>query len=126
MALERITAVDAPAPVGPYSHAIAGKSLIFLSGQIALDPGSGDVVGETAAEQLKQAMKNMRAVLAEAGLGIDSLAKTTLFLASMDDYPSCNEVYAQELEGWKPARSVVEVSGLPKGVLVEIEGIACR
>jgi 2-iminobutanoate/2-iminopropanoate deaminase len=126
MALDRITAQNAPAPVGPYSHAIASESLIFLSGQIALDPQSGEVVGETAAEQLKQAMCNMRAVLEASGLGIDSLAKTTLFLTSMDDYPSCNEVYAEELQGWKPARSVVEVSRLPKGVLVEIEGIACR
>jgi len=126
MALDRITAENAPAPVGPYSHAVAGGSRIFLSGQIGLDPASGEMVGDTAPEQLRQAMRNMRAVLQAAGLGMDAVAKTTIFLTSMDDYPSCNEVYAEELQGWKPARSVVEVARLPKGALVEIEAVACR
>ncbi|MBD3239315.1 MAG: hypothetical protein GF331_01925 [Chitinivibrionales bacterium] len=126
MELERITAQGAPSPVGPYSHAIAAGSMVFVSGQIALDPSSGTIVGTTAAEQLRQAMRNLGAILEACGLGFGSLVKTTLYLTSMDDYPSCNSAYEEMLAGWKPARSVVEVSRLPKGVLVEIEGIACR
>lgn len=123
---ERITAEGAPPPVGPYSHAVAAGSLVFISGQIALDPSSGDIIGTTAADQLRQAMRNLRAILQSCGLGLDSLVKTTLYLTSMDDYPPCNAAYEKMLDGWKPARSVVEVSRLPKGVLVEVEGIACR
>lgn len=123
---ERITAEGAPSPVGPYSHAVAAGSLVFISGQIALDPSSGDIIGTTAADQLRQAMRNLRAILQSSGLGLDSLVKTTLYLTSMDDYPPCNTAYEEMLNGWKPARSVVEVSRLPKGVLVEVEGIACR
>ncbi len=126
MNTERITAREAPSPVGPYSHAVAAGSLVFVSGQIAIDPSSGETVGDTAADQLRQAMHNMEAILGSCGLGLDSLVKTTLYLTSMHDYQSCNAAYEEELAGWKPARSVVEVSRLPKGVLVEIEGIACR
>jgi 2-iminobutanoate/2-iminopropanoate deaminase len=126
MAVEQINSSNAPSPVGPYSHAVAVGPTVYLSGQIGLDPATGQVTGDTAAEQLRQAMHNMKAVLEAAGLSVSALTKCTLFLTSMDDYASCNAVYEELLEGWKPARSVVEVSRLPKGVLVEIEGIACR
>lgn len=122
----QIHAEGAPAAVGPYSHAIDTGSVIFLSGQIGLDPSTGNVCAGGAPEQLARAMQNMRAVLSSAGLSMASLVKTTIFLASMDDYAACNAVYEELLEGWKPARSVVEVSRLPKDVRVEIEGIACR
>lgn len=117
---------NAPKPIGPYSQAVAAGQFLFISGQIPLVPASNAIVGPTIGEQTRQAIKNLRAVLSSQSLDTNSLVKTTVFLRSLVDFGAFNTVYEQELAGAKPARSVVEVSGLPKNVLVEIEAIACR
>jgi 2-iminobutanoate/2-iminopropanoate deaminase len=116
----------APAPIGPYSQAVAAGNLIFISGQIALDPESNRMDGDTIEQQTRQVMRNMKALLDSQGLSTEALVKTTIYLTSIDNFAACNRVYERELGGWKPARAVVEVRALPKGALVEIEGIACR
>jgi 2-iminobutanoate/2-iminopropanoate deaminase len=121
-----IFTTNAPKPIGPYSQAIDTGSFIFISGQIPLDPQTGSVVGNTIQEQAKQALNNLKAILVSQLLDATALVKTTVFLKSMADFPAFNAVYENELSGSKPARSVVEVSGLPKNVLVEIEALACR
>jgi 2-iminobutanoate/2-iminopropanoate deaminase len=117
---------DAPNPIGPYSQAIDSGNLFFISGQIPLDPQTGAVIGSTIQEQAKQALNNLKAILASQSLEANALVKTTVFLRSMADFPAFNAIYEEALNGWKPARSVIEVSGLPKNVLIEIEAIACR
>lgn len=119
-----IATSKAPAAIGPYSQAIRAGSFVFLSGQIPLDPDSGEMVGKTAAAQTKQVMSNLSAVLEEAGVGLESLVKTTIFLADLGDFAAVNEVYASYFSEAPPARATVEVSCLPKGALVEIEGVA--
>ena len=121
-----ITTSNAPTPIGPYSQAIDTGNLVFISGQIPLDPQTGAVVGSTIQEQAAKALKNLKAILGSQSLDTTSLVKTTVFLRSMADFPAFNAIYEEALSGWKPARSVVEVSGLPKNVLIEIEAIACR
>jgi 2-iminobutanoate/2-iminopropanoate deaminase len=123
---ESIFTQQAPKPIGPYSQAIAVGNLLFVSGQIPLDPASGAVVGATVVEQARQALGNLKAVLSSQSLGTNAIVKTTVFLRSMADFAAFNAVYEEELGESKPARSVVEVSGLPKNVLVEIEAVACR
>jgi len=123
---EPVFSSDAPMPIGPYSQAIAIGDLIFLSGQIALDPQTGAMTGSTVEEQTRRIFKNIRAVISARSLSLASLVKTTAFLTDMGSFGAFNKVYEEELNGWKPARSVVEVSGLPKNALVEIEAVACR
>lgn len=118
-------ATDGPPPVGPYSAGLAAGDLLFLSGQIALD-SQGTTVGETAAEQTCAALENMRALLAAAGVGMDAVVKTTIFLEDMADFAAVNEVYAEFFEAPFPARSTVAVAALPKGLKVEIDAIAHR
>jgi 2-iminobutanoate/2-iminopropanoate deaminase len=117
---------NAPKPIGPYSQAVAAGQFLFISGQIPLVPESNTLVGPTIGEQTRQALKNLKAVLSSQSLETSSLVKTTVFLRSLADFAAFNAVYEEELAGARPARSVVEVSGLPKNVLVEIEAIACR
>jgi 2-iminobutanoate/2-iminopropanoate deaminase len=117
---------NAPKPIGPYSQAVAAGQFLFISGQIPLVPESNTLVGPTIGEQTRQALKNLKAVLSSLSLETSSLVKTTVFLRSLADFAAFNAVYEEELAGARPARSVVEVSGLPKNVLVEIEAIACR
>ncbi|KMQ51062.1 Endoribonuclease L-PSP [Chitinispirillum alkaliphilum] len=117
---------QAPEPIGPYSQAMECGDLIFISGQIPIDPKSGEIVGRTTPEQTLQVMNNLKAILSGVSLGVEALVKTTVFLKRMEDFPLFNQVYLQELHKAAPARSVVEVSSLPKGVLVEIEAIASR
>lgn len=117
---------DAPAPIGPYSQAIDTGNLIFCSGQIALDPVSGQVVGEDVKTQAEQVMKNIDAVLKAGGLQFKNIVKTTIFLVDMKDFPVVNEVYGKHFSELPPARSTIAVSALPKGVKVEIEVIAQR
>jgi len=126
MQTEPILTPNAPQPIGPYSQAVAVGNLVFVSGQIPLDPATGAVVGATIVEQARQALRNLLAILAAQSLDANALVKTTVFIRSMADFAAFNAVYAEELGTAKPARSVVEVSALPKNVLVEIEGIACR
>jgi 2-iminobutanoate/2-iminopropanoate deaminase len=116
----------APAPFqgAPYSQAIKAGGLVFVSGQIAVDPGHGDVVGATIQEQTRQVLDNLAAILAEAGSGMDRLVKTTVFLTNLDDFQGMNEVYAERVGENPPARATVEVGRLPSGALLEIEAIA--
>lgn len=124
MKREVLSTPDAPAAIGPYSQAIhAEGSILFMSGQIPLTP-SGDLVTGDVKTQTAQVVKNMKAVLAAAGLTPANLVKTTIFLSSMDHFADVNEVYGGMFEGEPPARSTVAVAGLPRGVDVEIEGIA--
>jgi 2-iminobutanoate/2-iminopropanoate deaminase len=118
--------VHAPQPIGPYTQAIRAGDFVFLSGQIAIDPESGKLVGKDAAEQAAQALKNIRAILTAAGLTFEEVVKTTIFLKSMDDFAKVNEVYGQSFEVDPPARSTVAVAALPMNALVEIEVIAMR
>ena len=114
----------APA-VGPYSPAVGVGQLVFLSGQIPLDP-EGKIVGFTPKDQTRKALENMRVTLAAAGLGLDDVVKTTIFLKDMDDFAAVNEVYAEFFAEPYPARSTVQVARLPKDVRIEIEAIAVR
>jgi 2-iminobutanoate/2-iminopropanoate deaminase len=118
---------NAPAPVGPYNQAIAASGqMIFVAGQIALDPQSGEIVGGgDVAKQTEQVMANLEAILTAAGASFENVVKTSVFLADMNDFAAMNAVYARYFdEATAPARATVEVSRLPKDVLVEIECIA--
>ena len=121
--LKKIATDKAPAAIGPYSQGIIVEKMLFSSGQIALDPATGEVVGDTIVEQAEQVMKNLGAILEEAGGGYDKVVKTTCFLAEMGDFAAFNEVYAKYFTE-KPARSCVAVKTLPKNVLCEVEVIA--
>jgi 2-iminobutanoate/2-iminopropanoate deaminase len=116
----------APAPFqgAPYSQAIRCGDLVFVSGQLALKPGDTELSGGTAAEQTEQVFANLRAILEQAGSGLDKLVKTTVFLQDLGDFAAMNEVYARHVGDEPPARSTVEVAKLPSGALVEIEAIA--
>lgn len=111
----------APAPIGPYSQAIRVGNLLFCSGQIGLDPATSQVASADVEGQTRQVMKNIYELLKAGGATFDSVAKTTIFLKSMSDFPRVNEIYGSHFTGTPPARSTVEVSRLPKDVLVEIE-----
>ena len=113
----------APAAIGPYSQAMAVNGLLFTSGQIAIDPATGNIDAKTIEEQTHQALKNLAAVLETAGTGLDRVIKTTCFLQHMSDFAAFNAVYAQYFPN-KPARSCVEVGALPKDALVEVEAVA--
>jgi 2-iminobutanoate/2-iminopropanoate deaminase len=124
MKLKAITTDRAPAAIGPYSQAIQVGNLLFCSGQIALDPVSGEIVAGGVREQAEQVMNNIAAVLSAAGTGFDDVVKATIFLLDMRDFTVVNEVYGRCFPKHKPARSTVAVQGLPRGVLLEIEIIA--
>lgn len=119
-----VVSPNAPAAVGPYSQAIKVGNLIFCSGQIPLDPASGQVVGTDVATQTDQVLKNLRAVLEVANSGLFQVVKTTVYLKNMGDFAAMNEVYARYFSMDPPARATVEVARLPKDVLVEIDCIA--
>ena len=122
-----ISTKEAPAAIGPYSQAVRSGDTLFASGQIGLDPATGQLVAGGVAEQTKRVFENIKAVLAKAGLDLTHVVKTTVFLKSMGDFVAMNEVYATYLapEGVvPPARSTVAVAGLPKDALVEIEVVA--
>ena len=124
MEKQRIHSSDAPAAVGPYSQAVRVGEFVFTAGQVALDPVSGELVGDDVATQTEQVMRNLRAVLAAAGTDLAHVVKTTVFLKSMGDFAAMNAVYARHFPEPFPARSTVEVGALPKGGLVEIECVA--
>lgn len=113
----------APAAIGPYSQAMVLNDILFTSGQIPVDPATGEIAGETIETQAEQVMKNLEAVLKEAGTSFENVVKTTCFLADMGDFAAFNEVYAKYFVN-KPARSCVAVKTLPKNVLCEVEVIA--
>ena len=125
--MKRIIATQtAPAAVGPYSQAVVAGNLMFCSGQIALDPATGTMVGVSPAEQTERVMKNVGALLAAEGLSLTDVVKATVFATDMGAFPAVNEVYARFFTSEPPARSFVEVSALPKNALVEIEVIAYK
>lgn len=117
---------NAPAAIGPYSQAIEINNMLFISGQIPIDPATGEFVVGGIKEQTTQSFKNIKAILEEAGLTTDNIVKTTVLLADMKDFAAMNEVYASQFSGTFPARSAFAVKELPKGALVEIEVIAAR
>jgi 2-iminobutanoate/2-iminopropanoate deaminase len=114
----------APKPIGPYSQAIKANGFVFLSGQVALDPQSGDIAETDVRQQTERVLENLKAVLEAAGTTLHHVVKTTVFLKSMDDFPAMNEVYGRYFTSAPPARSTVEVSRLPKNALVEIDVVA--
>jgi 2-iminobutanoate/2-iminopropanoate deaminase len=114
----------APAPIGPYSQAIESGGFLFCSGQIAINPNTGQVLTGPVEEQAKQVMENIKAVLTEAGLDFENIVKTTIYLINMNDFNTVNEVYGTYFNADPPARSTIAVSALPKGVHVEIEVLA--
>lgn len=119
-----IATKNAPAAIGPYNQAVKVGNMLFASGQLGLNPETGDFVEGGIKEQTEQAFRNVKAILAEAGMTIDNVVKTTVFLADMADFAAMNEVYASQFNGDFPARSAVAVKTLPKNGLVEVEVIA--
>ena len=126
MQRERVSTNGAPAAIGPYSQAIASGQLVFASGQVAMEPASGQLVEGDVQVQTKRVLENLSAVLLAAGSSLGQVVKTTVFLTTMDDFASMNEVYAGFFPSDPPARSTIAVAALPKGALVEIEAIAIR
>ncbi len=122
--LKPIHTDDAPAAIGPYSQAIVTDGWVFCSGQIPLDPKSGELVGGDVARQTEQVLTNLRAVLEAAGAGMDTVVKTTVFLSDMHTFGAMNEVYARHFGDHRPARAAVQAAALPKFVDVEIECVA--
>ncbi|HLI95176.1 MAG TPA: RidA family protein [Candidatus Baltobacteraceae bacterium] len=114
----------APAPIGPYSQAVLAGNELFCSGQIAIDPSTGELNGSDAAAQAEQVLRNLGAVLRAAQMDYGNVVKTTIFLVDMNDFAAVNTVYAKYFDAAKPARSTVAVAALPKGALVEIDAIA--
>ena len=121
--MQKIETKKAPAAIGPYSQAMKVNGFVFTSGQIPIDPETGNIDAVTIEEQAEQAIKNLQAVLEEAGTGLDRVVKSTCFLQHMSDFNAFNEVYAKHFPN-NPARSCFEVAAMPKGALVEIEVIA--
>lgn len=124
MSLEFVATASAPAAIGPYSQAVKVNGFIYSAGQIALDPQSMEIIKGGIREQTERVMKNLKAVLEAAGSDLSKVVKTTVFLIDMSDFTAMNEVYAAAFGSHKPARSTVAVSGLPRGVRVEIEVVA--
>lgn len=124
--MKQIATEKAPAAIGPYSQAINEGGLVFVSGQIPIDPATGAFVEGGITEQTTQSLTNLRNILAEAGTDMSHVMKTTVFLADIADFAAMNAVYAQFFNAPYPARSAVAVKDLPKGALVEIECIACK
>ena len=126
--MKKIIATEkAPAAIGPYSQAIDCGTFLITSGQVPINPATGELVPGGVTEQARQSLRNIKAILAQAGLTMDHVVKTTVFLKNMSDFAAMNAVYAEFFtEGQYPARSAVEVAALPKGALVEIETICVK
>ena len=121
---KHITSEGAPKPIGPYSQAVVAGGLMFVSGQIAIDPATDKVIEGDVAAQTEQVLKNLMAILKEAKMGAENVVKTTVFLSDMADFAKMNEVYGKYLGKQPPARSTVAAAGLPRGVKVEIDLVA--
>jgi 2-iminobutanoate/2-iminopropanoate deaminase len=124
LSLKSIKTAKAPAAIGPYSLGIIANSFLFTAGQIALDPATGQIIEGDVKAQTERVLTNLTEVLAAAGASWKDVVKTTVFLHDMNDFPAVNETYARMIGDARPARSTVQVSGLPRGVLVEIDAIA--
>ncbi len=121
-----ISTSNAPAAIGPYSQAILVEGNLYTSGQIAIDPATGDLAGTSIEEQTKQVMKNIGEILKEAGLSYSNVVKTTVFITDMSSFGTVNQIYGEYFKENAPARSCVEVKSLPKGALIEVEVIAAK
>ncbi|MBX3459861.1 MAG: Rid family detoxifying hydrolase [Planctomycetes bacterium] len=121
---QQVTTPDAPAAIGPYSQAVVAGGFVFCSGQIALEPKTGALVGDTAAQQCVRVMSNLLAVLGAAGCTFADVVKTTIYLKDMNDFGAVNEAYAAALGEHRPARATVQAARLPKDALVEIDCVA--
>jgi 2-iminobutanoate/2-iminopropanoate deaminase len=122
----RISTTDAPAAIGPYSQAIAAGDFIFCSGQVALDPATGELGEDDVRAQTRRALENLSAVLSAGGATLGDVVKTTVFLVNMGDFAAMNEVYAEYFSSEAPARSTIAVAALPRGARVEVEAVALR
>lgn len=119
-----VFSADAPAAIGPYSQAIKAGNVLYLSGQIGMNPATGELVSDDVREQTARALQNMKAVLAAVGATAENVVKTTVFLTDMADFQAVNSVYAETFSSDAPARSCVAVAALPKGAKVEVEAVA--
>lgn len=117
---------NAPAPIGPYNQAILANGILYVSGQIPINPATNEVITSSVEDETHQVMKNLSAILEEAGLGFGDVVKTTIFLSSMSLFPVVNEIYGSYFSDSSPARETIAVAGLPKGVNVEISVIATK
>lgn len=124
MSLKPITTLEAPAAIGPYSQAIVSGDLVFLSGQVPIDPKTGELVTGDIAVQAERALDNLAAVLEAAGSAFSHVVKTTIFLTDLGDFQTVNATYAKRFTAAPPARSTIQVSALPKGAKIEIEAVA--
>ena len=124
MSMRTISTDKAPKAIGPYSQGIAASGFLFLSGQVPLDPGTGQLVQGTVQEEVTRILDNLKAVLEAGGSGLQRVVRTTVYLTSLEDFASMNEVYARYFGDHRPARSTVQVSALPRGARVEIDAIA--
>jgi 2-iminobutanoate/2-iminopropanoate deaminase len=122
-ARKTIDAKGAPDAIGPYNHAVVASGLLFCSGQVPLDPDSGEIVGETPAEQATQCLKNLTAVCEAAGTSLDKAVRMTIYTTQLDEFASINDAYAEFFPADHPARAAVGVAALPKGSLVEIDAV---
>lgn len=121
---EIITASNAPAAIGPYSQAVKAGGMLYISGQLPINPATGEFASSDIAGQTRQSLENIKAILTQAGCGLENVVKTTVLLADIGDFGTMNGVYAEYFTGACPARAAFAVKGLPKGALVEIEAIA--
>ena len=119
-----IVSENAPAPIGPYNQAVQSGDFVFLSGQIGIDPATGNLIDSSVDGQINQAMKNQKAVLQASGLGFDDVVQTRIYFTNMSDWDTINRIYATSFNGTYPSRAAIQVAGLPKGAKVEIEMVA--
>ena len=124
--IKKVESPLAPAAIGPYSQAIAGGDVVFVSGQLPIDPKTGAFAGEDIQAQTRQSLENIKAILESEGLTMANVCKTTVLLADIGEFAAMNEVYAEFFTAPYPARAAFQVAALPKGAKVEIEAIACR
>jgi 2-iminobutanoate/2-iminopropanoate deaminase len=122
--MEPITTHEAPAAIGPYSQAVRANGIIFLSGQIALDPKTGELVSGDVAAEAERVMENLGAVLRAAGADFSRVVRTTIFLVNLADFQTVNAIYGKRFSGTPPARATVQVAALPRGAKIEIDAIA--
>jgi len=124
MKKEIVNTINAPAPIGPYNQATKANNTLFISGQIPADPATGEIINSSIEDETHMVMKNLKAILDEAGLGFDNVLKTSIFISDMDNFNKINTVYGSYFTSDFPARETVQVSRLPKDVNVEISAIA--
>lgn len=121
-----VNTTKAPAPIGPYNQAVRAGNMLFISGQIALNPDTNQLVKEDIVTETHQVMQNLKNILSETGMDFSDVVKSTIFITDMNDFSQINEVYGKYFSGYFPARETVQVAALPKGVNVEISVIACK